>query len=170
MRQKSGTPVVNSPQAGIRTRGASDTGDDDKAKIADRARACSVRNAGRIAGSKDIAAAVRCASRDVMRRPAAHRSLKARRLDDQHIALQRIENPLGRMADQRAPDARTRNCTQRHDVRGLAPGNTRKKLCGVAFENLDAVIADIVVSRECQDLVPDPLPVSSTDVLLHAVR
>ena len=117
--------------------------------------------------SQDIAAAVGCASRDVVRRCTAHRSLKVRRLDDQHIALQRIENAFGRVADQRAPDARAGDCPQHQNVRGLSPGNARQKLSGVAFENLDAILADIVISRECRHLFLDPVPVSSADVLLQ---
>jgi len=127
-------------------------------------------DATRIVLSQDIPGAVGCASLDVVRRSTAHRGLEARRLDDQHIAFQRIENPFGRMADQGAPDARSGNYAQHQNVGGVAPGNERKKLCSVAFENLDAILADAVMSRECQDLSLDPVPVSSADVLLHSLR
>ncbi len=61
------------------------------------------------------------ASRDVVRRFAAHRSLKAWRLDDQHIALKLIENPFGRVADQSAADARAGDLAPRSGRTGSRP-------------------------------------------------
>ena len=107
--------------------------------------------------SQDIAGTVSCASRDVVRRFASHWSVKVRRLDDQHIALQRIENPLGRMADQCASNARSGNCAEHHNMRGLARGYAGKKLGGVTFDHLHTFLADIVTSREYEHLFPDPV-------------
>ena len=112
---------------------------------------------GGYAESQDIAGTVSCASRDVVRRFASHWSVKVRRLDDQHIALQRIENPLGRMADQCASNARSGNCAEHHNMRGLARGYAGKKLGGVTFDHLHTFLADIVTSREYEHLFPDPV-------------
>lgn len=52
------------------------------------------------------------------------------------------------MAEQSTPGGRSGNCTQRDDMRGLAPGDLRRKVGGVAFENFHVFLTDIVTSRE----------------------